>query len=451
MLNYEKSHADIPCGSLGGMGVIDCDGNNSIANHRETRVHEVCRVLVINDFTAKGGAEEVYRISAELLGAMPGVDVECFDCSRFDPGTGAVSRAWNHAAARALARTISTYRPHRVLVHNYHNLLSPSVLGVVARHKRTLGYTSYLTCHDYHVVYYNPTLLYYSHGRVETFPIDALRTRRALLTRASAKGPLHDTLKKLHWHTMRALWNPANVFDLMLCPSPYMQQALGRAGIENTALLLNPVSSELRLLPPKTVNVTQLNLAFVGRIAPEKGLEEFIQLARHLHFSSIARIAVYGEGPERALLEQRYADLISDGRLVFRGRLAHQALFAELRDTADALVLPSLCAENAPLAIVEAGMLGLPVLVHDIGSLSTFGDEIGNKIKYRSEATSYRSALDELMRHLADPRRHYDVSAYTAQHYARRLAEILNIDAHATSPMHAVSVPWHDRNTLPTT
>ncbi|WP_235091147.1 MULTISPECIES: hypothetical protein [Burkholderiaceae] len=35
-----------------------------------------CNVLIINDFASKGGAEEVYRTSAQLLRAMPGVKAD---------------------------------------------------------------------------------------------------------------------------------------------------------------------------------------------------------------------------------------------------------------------------------------------------------------------------------------------------------------------------------------
>jgi glycosyltransferase involved in cell wall biosynthesis len=427
-------------------------GGCGLANHQETSVKARWRVLVINDFTAKGGAEEVYRTSAELLSAMPDVDVECFDCSRLDLGMRTSPHAWNAEAARALERTMVAFRPNRVLAHNYHNVLSPSILRVVAHYKRLLGYTSYLTCHDYHVVYYNPALLHYRNGRMEPFPIDALRTPRALLSRASAKGVLHDTLKKLYWHTMRALWNPAQVFDMLLCPSPYMREALHRAGIVNTALLLNPVNIDMPRLAPKTVAVTRMNLAFVGRVAPEKGLAPFIELALRTNFTSLYKITVYGDGPDRAALEQHYTDLLARGQIVFRGRMPHDALFAELRETADAVVLPSVCAENAPLAIVEAAMLGLPILVHDIGSLSTFGDEIGNKIKYRSDVESYRAALGELVRHLADPLRQYDVSRYTVQRYAQRLAEIMQLDMRGDPrPVFRPQATPADPNALPVT
>ncbi len=52
-----------------------------------------CNVLIINDFASKGGAEEVYRTSAQLLRAMPGVKVECFDSN-------SLSAAAQHGIAR---------------------------------------------------------------------------------------------------------------------------------------------------------------------------------------------------------------------------------------------------------------------------------------------------------------------------------------------------------------
>ncbi|MCF7697194.1 MULTISPECIES: glycosyltransferase [Mycetohabitans] len=158
-----------------------------------------------------------------------------------------------------------------------------------------------------------------------------------------------------------------------------------------------------------------------------KRLSEFIALARATQFACLNKLTIFGDGPERAALEHRNADLIGAGRLEFRGRRAPRALLAELRETAHAVVLPSICAENAPLSIVEAAMLGLPALVHDIGSLSTFGDEIRNKFKYHCDMVSYRATLDALIRHLGQPNRRYDVAEYHPQRYAQRLATVLRL------------------------
>jgi glycosyltransferase involved in cell wall biosynthesis len=214
-----------------------------------------------------------------------------------------------------------------------------------------------------------------------------------------------------------------------------MQEALKKGGIDNTVLLFNPASVSVAPSQPKVRTSGRINLAFVGRVAPEKGLTQFIELAQALDFPQIDHLAIYGDGSERAIIEQHFPSLINSGKVVFLGRLSQERLFAELRRTADAIVLPSVWSENAPLAIIEAAMLGLPALVHDVGSLSTFGDEVGNKIKFRSKPETLRSAMDRLTAHLADPIREYDVSEYSPLRYGTKLAQIMRIgEQNMTSP-----------------
>jgi glycosyltransferase involved in cell wall biosynthesis len=389
-----------------------------------------CRILVINDFAVKGGAEEVYRQSAELLRAVEGVEVECFDHTTYREPEQSRVALWNFEAARALAKVITDFKPHRVLVHNYHSQLSSSVLSVIARYKRKLGYIAYMTCHDYHLVYYNPNLLTYTkQGGVATLPLDALRTPRALWIRSSPKGLAHDVIKKAHWHAMRLLAKPERIFDAFLCPSLFMQEALVKSRIVSRSdLVFNPASVSVKPLRPKVCTSDRINLAFIGRVAAEKGLVPFIELAQSVDFERINRLTIYGDGPERAVIEQRFASLIESGKVVFFGRLPQARLFEELQRTADAIVLPSVWPENAPLAIIEAALLGLPVLVNDIGSLSTFGDQVGNKIKFRRDPQAFRRALAELAAHLSVPTREYDVHEYSPDRYGARLAQIMSID-----------------------
>ncbi|PMS35040.1 glycosyltransferase involved in cell wall biosynthesis [Trinickia symbiotica] len=386
------------------------------------------RVLVINDFVQKGGADVVYRQSAELLSAMPGVEVQCFDESRFHGSSSLLAKSWNLAAARALEQALIRYRPHRILVHNYHNALSASVLGVIARYKRKLGYTAYLTCHDYHLVYYNPTLHYRVSGHIEQVTLDELGTWRMLRLRASAKGVVHDIFTKAYWHAIRILYKPERIFDRILCPSDFMQQALHRRGIDNTVVLYNPSALSVASKPVSVCNRERFNLAFVGRIAYEKGLEQFIELAHSIDFARIECLGVFGDGPDRVAIEQRYASLVEKGKLIFFGRLPHDRLFSALRGFADAIVLPSVGTEIAPLVIVEAAMLGLPTLIREGNYRFTFGDTVGSKIAYHDDAQSLRAALDELAAHLARADRTYHVSDFLPHRYAERLVRVMQID-----------------------
>ncbi|WP_176045706.1 glycosyltransferase [Burkholderia sp. BCC1644] len=385
------------------------------------------RVLVINDFARKGGAEEVYRVSVDVLRAQDGVVVETFDERALnDVEGGGRARAWSPAAARALVALLDRFRPQRILVHNYHNRLSSAILPVLARYKRHSGCGLFMTAHDYHLLFYNPSLLVYPRGRAQPVSIDQLYRSRRVALRASPRGMLHDVAKKLHWHAVNTLFDPLGLFDEILCPSPFMRDLMARSGRATATLLPNPIDSTLVPSPPKPVRGDRLDLAFVGRVDADKGLGRFLALMSEPAGDAIASLTVYGDGAERADLAKHYATLVESGRLRFAGRLDHAALFAAL-PTHDALVLPSIWVENAPLVIVEAAMLGLPALVHDIGSLSTFGDEIGNKILYRSTSEGFAHALTELRAHLDSENRHYDWSRYSVECYASSLCAVLGI------------------------
>jgi glycosyltransferase involved in cell wall biosynthesis len=391
-----------------------------------------CKILVINDYAKMGGAEVVYQQSADLLATLPNVEVKRFDDLNYPIGKTKWERSWNVAAARALEKTILEFRPHRIMVHNYHNALSPSILSVIARYKRQLGYRAYHTCHDYHLVYYNPALQYFDNGRPVIFPIKDLRTRAAYLRRPTPKGHLHDVLTKVYWHALRTAYQPARVFDRILCPSAFMEEALHRSGIDNTVLVFNPSSVPLALPPVTAYGKESFNIAFVGRISQEKGLAQFIGLAKGENFDRIDAIGVYGDGPDRAAIEQQFAPEIKSGKVIFFGSLPQEKLFPEMRRFADAVVVPSVGAENAPLVIIEAAMLGLPALVHDGGSMAVTADSVGNKIKFRSQPDSLRAALDQLAMHLAEPERRYELGEYLPAHYVERLAEIMHIGEDST-------------------
>ncbi|MCA8285973.1 glycosyltransferase family 4 protein [Burkholderia vietnamiensis] len=389
------------------------------------------RVLVINDFARKGGAEEVYRLSADVLRARDGVAVETFDQQAVPELAGSArAHAWSPAAARALDALLDRFRPQRILVHNYHNLLSSAILPVLARYKRHADCGLFMTAHDYHLLFYNPSLLVYSRGRAQPLSIERLRSRRRIAMTASPRGFVHDVVKKLHWHAVDTLFDPLGLFDEILCPSPFMRDLIAQRGRARATLVRNPIDSTLVPRPPKPPRGERLDLAFVGRVDWDKGLAPFLALMSGPAGDAIASLTVYGDGSERGELERQYAALVVSGRLRFAGRVDHATLFAAL-PLHDALILPSIWAENAPLVIVEAAMLGLPALVHDIGSLSTFGDEIGHKILYRNTPDGFARALAELRTHLAIADRRYDWSPYSVECYAASLCAVLGIDAHA--------------------
>jgi glycosyltransferase involved in cell wall biosynthesis len=116
--------------------------------------------------------------------------------------------------------------------------------------------------------------------------------------------------------------------------------------------------------------------AFVGRLAPEKGLDTLIDAwpaVRAAHPG--ARLTLIGEGPERPALEARARNLgltLGPGQAVELPGIAADPV-AALRD-ADLFVLPSR-EEGMSIALLEAMALGIPLVASSIaGNRRIVGD-----------------------------------------------------------------------------
>lgn len=110
-------------------------------------------------------------------------------------------------------------------------------------------------------------------------------------------------------------------------------------------------------------------LVSVGRLAHEKGHLVLLQsLTRPPLLGSRLRVVIIGDGPERKTLESYVADhhLASTVELV--GWQPTEQVLRTMR-AATALVMPSF-AEGLPVSIMEAYLVGLPVISSDVGGVS---------------------------------------------------------------------------------
>jgi glycosyltransferase involved in cell wall biosynthesis len=103
---------------------------------------------------------------------------------------------------------------------------------------------------------------------------------------------------------------------------------------------------------------------YFGRLSEEKGVALLPEIARRL---SGARLVVVGAGPMREWLTRAGADL-PEGRLEIVGPEFGETLRRRV-ESADVVVLPSICFENAPLAAIEAMALARPIVAARIGGL----------------------------------------------------------------------------------
>jgi glycosyltransferase involved in cell wall biosynthesis len=102
-------------------------------------------------------------------------------------------------------------------------------------------------------------------------------------------------------------------------------------------------------------------VVYVGALSPEKNVDAAIRAVAHLDG---AVLVVAGDGPDRAALE-RSARASAPGRVLFVGSTANPE---RCLAAADVVVLPSRT-EGMPAVLIEAAMMGLPVVATRVGAV----------------------------------------------------------------------------------
>jgi glycosyltransferase involved in cell wall biosynthesis len=111
-----------------------------------------------------------------------------------------------------------------------------------------------------------------------------------------------------------------------------------------------------------------LRLAFIGRLAREKGVFEILEAMRLAREKGVAaRLLVAGGGPDEQSLRQRVHELALEREVTFVGVLDEQGK-AQLLGRCDVLLLPSY-SEGLPYALLEAMAAGAVPVVTPVGAM----------------------------------------------------------------------------------
>jgi glycosyltransferase involved in cell wall biosynthesis len=141
------------------------------------------------------------------------------------------------------------------------------------------------------------------------------------------------------------------------------------------ALIPNPVDVDFFLPGPSPAapRTDDWHLVASGRLVGWKGFANLVEAMAKLRDSHQvnARLTLAGEGPEREKLQAKIAELGLAGRVTLAGRLDASALRDLLR-SGDLYVLPSIGLEAFSISALEAGCVGLPLLLSDQVGLAGF-------------------------------------------------------------------------------
>src|SRR5699024_3310307 len=248
--------------------------------------------------------------------------------------------------------------PDLVHLHNYHRFLSPSVLLAIRDHRRAHpGPAVVHTAHDYHLACPNSGFQHYPRGRRTTFSLE--RPRVPVLARLDHRAWPPSLLRAgQHGRAYRVL-DLRREIDLVLSPSELLGLVIEQCGVPAPVTVLrNPVH-----VTPASDGAAAGDLAdrivYLGRVAPEKGLLEFLDAVEDAGIA--LRMDVYGTGPSVPALTRR-ARTLRQGDIRLLPRVPRRRVGPTLARYG-AMVYPSVWPENAPIAVVEAITAGVPVVV----------------------------------------------------------------------------------------
>jgi glycosyltransferase involved in cell wall biosynthesis len=156
----------------------------------------------------------------------------------------------------------------------------------------------------------------------------------------------------------------------VFCPSAYLRHVALGWGLdaERVSVLPNPAPDVPQMAPRdqlrRELELDGNVLVFAGRLGPQKAVG--VLLAALVDVVGVS-LVVAGDGPERGALERRAAELGLDGRVRFLGSVPRETVLRLFR-AADASVLPSAW-ENFPHTVVEALVVGCPVIATSVGGV----------------------------------------------------------------------------------
>lgn len=311
------------------------------------------RILIVhNSYQHRGGEDAVVEAEIALLRSHGNAVETYFRTNNDVEGMSSLALArqtlWSTRTARELAELIDSFRPDVIHAHNTFPLISPSLYWVAAQARLPVVQT----LHNFRLLCVNA--LFLREGKVCEDCVGHLPWRGVM--RSCYRGSRTASAALAGMLTLhRGLGTYRNRVARYIALNEFCRNKFIEGGLPEDRIVVKPNFVDFPRLP----TIPRQGLLFVGRLSVEKGVAI---LARAAAMLPTVHLRVAGEGPERKVLD----GLDNVTRL---GSVSGEVVRQQMNSSV-ALVVPSICYENFPRAIVEAFACSLPVIASRAGALS---------------------------------------------------------------------------------
>jgi len=310
-----------------------------------------------------GGEETVVDLEAQLL-RENGNEVETVSLWTGElEGAGAfklistgLGTVWSFRGHRLVREAIGGFRPDLVHVHNTFPLFSPSIYWAA----NAADIPVVQTLHNYRLACANALLLRDDRPCEECvgrFPWPALRYR-------CHSSSFFRTLAVTSMNVIhRWAGTYRNKIQAYIALTEFSKDILIRAGLARDKIFVKP---NFTPDPDALVALRSPRVIFAGSINRAKGVHLLLEAWSQLALPGF-KLVLLGDGPDRPMLQSRYA---GDSSIEWLGSQPRNTVL-EYIATSQWVVLPSLAYENFAMSVLEAFSVGTPVIVPGHGALGT--------------------------------------------------------------------------------
>ncbi len=334
------------------------------------------RVLLVNKFHyLKGGSETYYFELAKLL-KEKGHEVAFFsmqnenniktDCKEYfvdsiDLNSGSKLQAleviYSKKNRKKFLEAIEDFKPDVIHVNNFQRQLSSSIILAAAKKNIPVVFTA----HDYQAICPAITMLDSDNNICE----DCMRGKYTNCIRKSCvkNSKLKSILGAIEGYFYRFKKIYTKKINCIITPSNFLKEKLVQDGIPEEKIQAIHNFSDVEKF---NVDVSDEGYAlFFGRLAKEKGVLNLIEA-----FSKLENGTLYiaGEGPEKENIKNFIQEKGLEDRIKLLGRLNSEEVKECVRKS-KFVVVPSIWYENCPYSIIEASLIGKPVIGARIGGI----------------------------------------------------------------------------------
>lgn len=141
----------------------------------------------------------------------------------------------------------------------------------------------------------------------------------------------------------------------------------------------------------------KINLIYIGRLGPEKGLVPFLENLSKSSVNSHFHLTVLGDGPEKERAKNLVLEKKLSDQVVFKGFVSNAS---DYLGSADALILPSFT-EGLPMTLIEALSCGVPVIANDVGAIKSLLQHQKNGfLTKNNDFSEWESAFQAIIKNL---------------------------------------------------